>query len=78
MTRATPGWLRWCFCPFKGRNKPQWKQDANSDYPKPCTPGERAITQLEQWDILRRLRYCHSRADQIPRAVLVLQLREAG
>ena len=40
-------------------------------------PGERAIAQLKQWDILRRLRCCPQRAGEITRAVLVLQLREA-
>ncbi|MFL1382194.1 IS5/IS1182 family transposase, partial [Nocardiopsis sp. frass4] len=38
----------------------------------------RAIARLKQWDILRRLRCCPQRAGQITRAVLVLQLREAG
>ncbi|MFL1433124.1 IS5/IS1182 family transposase, partial [Nocardiopsis sp. frass1] len=42
------------------------------------SPGERAIARLKQWDILRRLRCCPQRAGQITRAVLVLQLREAG
>ncbi|WP_306366604.1 transposase family protein [Nocardiopsis sp. CC223A] len=66
------------FCPFKGRGKPQWKKDANSAHAKLRSPGERAIAQLKQWDILRRLRCCPQRAGQITRAVLVLQLREAG
>ncbi|MFL1378825.1 transposase family protein, partial [Nocardiopsis protaetiae] len=66
------------FCPFKGRGKPQWKKDANSEHAKLRSPGERAIARLKQWDILRRLRCCPQRAGQITRAVLVLQLREAG
>lgn len=65
------------FCPFKGRGKPQWKKAANSEHAKLRSPGERAIAQLKQWDILRRLRCCPQRAGEITRAVLVLQLREA-
>ncbi|WP_262391568.1 transposase family protein [Nocardiopsis sp. CNR-923] len=66
------------FCPFKGRGKPQWKKDANSAHAKLRAPGERAIAQLKNWDVLRRLRCCPHRVGQITRAVLVLQLREAG
>ncbi|MDE3723946.1 transposase family protein [Nocardiopsis sp. N85] len=66
------------FCPFKGRGKPQWKKDANAAHARLRSPGERAIARLKQWDILRRLRCCPQRAGQITRAVLVLQLREAG
>ncbi len=65
-------------CPFKGRGKPQWKKDANSEHAKLRSPGERAIAQLKNWDILRRLRCCPHRAGEITRAVLVLQLRETG
>lgn len=66
------------FCPFKGHGKPQWKKDANSAHAKLRSPGERAIAQLKNWDILRRLRCCPQRAGEITRAVLVLQLRETG
>ncbi|MFW5421034.1 transposase [Nocardiopsis sp. CNT-189] len=66
------------FCPFKGRGKPQWKKDADSDHARLRSPGERAIAQLKNWDILGRLRCCPQRAGEITRAVLVLQLREAG
>nr|WP_235006300.1 transposase family protein [Nocardiopsis sp. JB363] len=66
------------FCPFEGRGKPQRKKDANSTHAKLRSPGERAIAQLKNWKVLRRLRCCPQRAGQITRAVLVLQLREAG
>ncbi|MDA2808004.1 transposase family protein [Nocardiopsis suaedae] len=66
------------FCPFKGWDKPQWKKDANSEHAKLRSPGERAIAQLKNWDALRRLRCCPHRAGEIARAVLALQLREAG
>lgn len=66
------------FCPFKDRGKPRWKKKANSEHAKLRSPGERAIAQLKNWDILRRLRCCPQRAGEITRAVLVLQLREAG
>ena len=65
-------------CPFKGRGKPQWKKDANSAHAKLRSPGERAIAQLKNWDVLRRLRCCPQRVGEITRAVLVLQLKEAG
>src|SRR5690625_2231393 len=65
------------FCPFKGRGKPWWKKQANSEHAKLRSPGERAIAQLKNWDILRRLRCCPQRAGEITRAVLVLQLQEA-
>ncbi|WP_285730545.1 transposase family protein [Nocardiopsis sp. ATB16-24] len=66
------------FCLFKGRGKPRWKKDANAEHAKLRSPGERAIAQLKQWGILRRPRCCPQQAGQITRAVLVLQLREAG
>src|SRR5699024_6555145 len=65
-------------CPCKGRGKPQWKKDINSEHAQLRGPGERAIAQLKQWRILRRLRCCPHRAGEIARAVLVLQLRETG
>ena len=65
------------FVPFKGRGKPQWKKEANSDHAKLRSPGERAIAQLKNWRILRKLRCCPQRAGEIARAVLTLQLREA-
>ncbi|CAL9604896.1 IS5 family transposase ISAmi2 [Nocardiopsis dassonvillei] len=46
------------FCPFKGRGKLQWKRDANSVHAKLRAPGERAIAQLKNWTVLRRLRCC--------------------
>ncbi|WP_239645991.1 hypothetical protein [Nocardiopsis valliformis] len=66
------------FCPFKGRGKPQWKKAANSEHAKLRSFGERAISQLKNWGIFRRLRCCPQRAGEVTRAVLVLQLREAG
>ncbi|WP_306369788.1 hypothetical protein [Nocardiopsis sp. CC223A] len=64
-------------CPFKGRCKPQWS-DANSTHTKCFVPGERASAQLKQWDLLCRLRCCPQQARKTIRAVLVLQLGEAG
>ncbi len=66
------------FCPFKGRGNPQWKKDANSDHVKLRNTGERAIAQIKNWGVLRRLRCCPYRSEEITRAVLVLQLRETG
>ncbi|MCY9784561.1 transposase family protein [Nocardiopsis sp. EMB25] len=66
------------FCPFKGRGKPQWKNDANSEHARHRSPGESAIAQMKNWRILRKLRCCPQRAGAITRAVLVLQLRETG
>jgi hypothetical protein len=66
------------FRPFDGRGKSQGKKDAGSEHSKLRSPGERTIAQLKNWDVLRRLRCCPHQADRITRAVLVLQLREAG
>ncbi|GAA1447077.1 hypothetical protein GCM10009602_35380 [Nocardiopsis tropica] len=52
-------------CPFKGRGKPQWKKDANSEHAKLRSPGERAIAQLKNWDVLRWLRCRLHRAGEI-------------
>ena len=46
------------FCPIKDRGKPQWKKNANSEHAKLHPSGERAIAQLKNWDLLRRLRCC--------------------
>ena len=54
------------------------RRTPDSAHTKLRTPGEPAITQLKNWDILHRLRCCPQRSDQITRAVLVLQFREAG
>ncbi|WP_431871824.1 transposase family protein [Nocardiopsis eucommiae] len=66
------------FCPFEGCGKPQWKNDANSEHANLRSLGERAFAQFKNWEVLRRLRCCPHRAGVITRAVLVLQLREAG
>ncbi|MEU2974272.1 transposase family protein [Nocardiopsis alba] len=66
------------FCPFKGRDKPQWEKDSDSEHAKLHSLGERTIAQFKNRDVLRRLRCCPHKAGQITRAVLVLQLREAG
>lgn len=63
--------------PNKGRDKPWWKKQANSEHAQLRLPGERAFAQLKNWDILRRLRCCPQWAGEITRAVLVLQLQEA-
>lgn len=53
--------------------EPLWKKNA-----KLRSPDERALAQLKQRGVLRRLHRCPQRAGQITRSVLILQLREAG
>ncbi|MBB4934386.1 hypothetical protein F4561_005206 [Lipingzhangella halophila] len=64
--------------PFKGRDKPEWQKQINSEHARRRVPGERANAELKKWRILRKLRCCPMRAGQIVRAVLVLHERETG
>jgi DDE superfamily endonuclease len=64
--------------PYKGRGKPPSQKNANSAHAKLRGPGERANAQLKSWRILRKLRCCPLRAGRLVKAILVLQLREAG
>ncbi|MFI6788877.1 transposase family protein [Nonomuraea sp. NPDC050383] len=64
--------------PYKGKNKPAWQKSANSSHARLRGPGERANAQLKTWRILRKLRCCPLLAGQLVKAILVLQLREAG
>jgi hypothetical protein len=72
--------------PVQGPVWPLRKKDAHSEHAKLRSPGEQAITQLRNWDVLRRLRCCLRRSGpvrfgsvrfgEIIRTVLVLQLRQ--
>ncbi|WP_113702129.1 transposase family protein [Nonomuraea lactucae] len=64
--------------PYKGRNKPASQKAANAAHARLRGPGERANAQLKTWRILRKLRCCPLLAGQLVKAILVLQLREAG
>ncbi|MFB9251000.1 transposase family protein [Sphaerisporangium melleum] len=64
--------------PYKGRGKLASQKNANSAHAKLRGPGERANAQLKNRRILRKLRCCPLRAGQLVKAILVLQLREAG
>uniref|UniRef100_UPI003D7103F6 transposase family protein n=1 Tax=Nonomuraea sp. bgisy101 TaxID=3413784 RepID=UPI003D7103F6 len=64
--------------PYKGRSKPTSQKTANSSHAKLRGPGERANAQLKTWRILRKLRCCPLLAGQLVKAILILQLREAG
>jgi hypothetical protein len=61
-----------------GRNKPGSQKQANKAHAKLRSPGERANAQLKSWRILRKLRCCPGRADQLAKAIYVLQTREIG
>jgi hypothetical protein len=63
--------------PYKGRNKPEPKKDANRSHARLRGPGERANAQLKTWRILRKLRCCPHRAGHLAKAIHVLQNREA-
>lgn len=64
--------------PYKGRGKPQSQKTANSAHAKLRDPGERANAVLKTWRVLRKLRCCPLRAGQLVKAILTLQMREAG
>lgn len=64
--------------PYKGRNKPASQKAANAAHAKLRGPGERANAQLKSWRILHKLRCCPQLAGQLVKAILVLQLRDAG
>jgi len=64
--------------PYKGRGKPQSQKTANSAHAKLRGPGERANAVLKTWRILRKLRCCPLHAGQLVKAILTLQMREAG
>ncbi|SDM35215.1 DDE superfamily endonuclease [Nonomuraea maritima] len=64
--------------PYKGRNKPASQKAANAAHAKLRGPGERANAQLKTWRILHKLRCCPLLAGQLVKAILVLQLRDAG
>ena len=63
--------------PYKGKNKPESQKQASKTHAKLRSPGERANAQLDTWRILRKLRCCPWRADQLAKAIHVLQVREA-
>lgn len=58
--------------PYKSRNKPA------SVVTNARAPGGRANAQLKTWSILHKLRCCPLLSGQLVKAILVLQLREAG
>ncbi|QFY14344.1 transposase [Nonomuraea phyllanthi] len=64
--------------PYKGRDKPASQKAAHAAHAKLRGPGERANAQLQSWRILRKLRSCPLLAGQLVKAILVLQLCEAG
>jgi hypothetical protein len=63
--------------PYRGKNKPESRKEANRAHAKLRAPGERANAQLKTWRILRKLRCCPWRAGQLAKAIHVLQVREA-
>ena len=63
--------------PYRGKNKPDSQKQANHAHARLRSPGERASAQLKTWRILRKLRCCPWRADQLAKAIHVLQIHEA-
>jgi hypothetical protein len=59
--------------PYKGRNKPESRKQANRSHAKLRGPGERANAQLKNWRILRKLRCSPSKAGHLVKAIAVLQ-----
>ncbi len=64
--------------PYRGRNKPPSRKDANRAHARLRAPGERANAQLKSWRIVRKLRCCPWRAGQLAKAIHVLQTCEIG
>jgi hypothetical protein len=62
--------------PYKGRNKPASQKNANRAHARLRSPGGRANAQLKSWRILHKLRCSPWRADQMAKAIHVLQARE--
>jgi len=60
--------------PYRGKNKPESRKEANRAHAKLRAPGERANAQLKTWRILRKLRCCPWRAGQLAKAIRVLRL----
>jgi hypothetical protein len=63
--------------PYKGKNKPEPKKQANHSHARLRGPGERANAQLKTWKILTKLRCCPHRAGHLAKAIHVLQNRES-
>ena len=62
--------------PYKGKNKPEPKKQANRSHARLRGPGERANAQLKTWKILTKLRCCPHRAGHLAKAIHVLHERE--
>ena len=62
--------------PYKGRNKPASKKEANRAHARLRGPGERANAKVKSWRILRKLRCCPWRTEQLAKAIHVLQARQ--
>jgi hypothetical protein len=64
--------------PYKGRNKPESRKEANRAYARLRGPGERANAQLKTWRVLRKLQCSPHRAGHLAKAIHVLQDREVA
>ncbi|MQY05313.1 IS5 family transposase ISAmi2 [Actinomadura sp. RB68] len=64
--------------PYKSRGKPDSQKDANRSHARLRGPGERANAQLKSWRILHKLRCCPWKANQLAKAILILQNRETA
>jgi hypothetical protein len=63
--------------PYKGKNKPESRKQANRSHARLRGPGERANAQLKSWKILRKLRCSPNKAGHLAKAIHVLHNREA-
>jgi hypothetical protein len=64
--------------PVQGHEQARRPEDANRAHARLRSSGERACAQLKTWHILRKLRCCPWQADQLAKAIHVLQIRETG
>ena len=63
--------------PYRGKNKPESRKEANRAHAKLRAPGERANAQLKNWHILRKLRCCPWRAGALAKAIHALEIHTA-
>ena len=64
----------WAKVPYKGRNKPDPKKEANRAHAELRALGGRANAQLKAWKIFAKLRCCPWRAGKLAKSIHVLQL----
>jgi hypothetical protein len=60
--------------PYKGKNKPESRKQANRSHARLRGLGERANAQLKSWKLLRKLRCSPAKTGHLCKAINVLQI----